>query len=274
MSVTLDSLKNKMIGKTFGKLTILEHIGRSVFRENRWRCICECGTELEGTTNQVNKSYSACTKCKIYFSEKSRKAREAFIGQRFGRLTVIAFDCYTPLKSIKWKCKCDCGNEISTLTYFLKSGTTKSCGCYAREQVTNLNKTHGLHKHPLYGVWWAMKQRCYKNTSQYYEHYGARGITICQEWLSYFMNFYNWAMENGYEKGLTIERVDNNGNYEPNNCKWATRKEQVRNTRRVRINPDDIPAIKADPRTNKVVAADYGVNESTISRIRTGFTWA
>lgn len=94
-----------------------------------------------------------------------------------------------------------------------------------------MKKTHGQTHTPLYNVWYGIKQRCYYKKNISYKNYGARGIKICQEWLDDFMDFYNWAMDNGYQEGLTIDRIDVNGNYEPSNCKWSTKEQQANNKR-------------------------------------------
>jgi len=233
--------------------------------------------EIVRQTAQIRRPDAACTSCKRENSPSALRNTTFLIGQQFGRLTVKAFAGYsedTKLNKPKWLCQCSCGNEVTVQTGNLTGGKTKSCGCFGREMAARANTRHGLYKHPLYPVWWAMKERCYNPDSQSYFLYGQRGITICDEWLEDFSNFYAWAMDNGYGAGLCIERINNDGNYEPDNCRWATRKEQARNTRRTRIKPEDLEKIKKDPRSNHAVAQDYGVNASTISRIRTGSTWS
>lgn len=148
-------------------------------------------------------------------------------GRKFGRLTVLEVAERTGRKTY-WLCKCDCGNLTKVQTAYLNNAHTKSCGCLQKTTVT----THGKKKTKLYGVWASMKERCINIKHPAYENYGGRGITMCDEWREDFQTFYDWAMESGYQEGLTIDRKDNDGNYEPSNCRWVTCKIQGNNTRR------------------------------------------
>lgn len=152
-------------------------------------------------------------------------------GKRFGKIKVLSRKGVEK-GSVIWNCVCDCGKEIEISTSRLNFGNVNSCGCVKRQRAIERNTTHGKSNTRLYEIWVGMKKRCYNPKCKAYERYGGRGITVCQEWLDDFINFYNWALGNGYSDTLSIDRIDVNGNYEPNNCRWASDKEQGRNQRK------------------------------------------
>lgn len=154
--------------------------------------------------------------------------------KKFGRLTVIerAEDYISPKgkKYTQWLCQCDCGKFKVVSTSRLKDGTTQSCGCYSKET----KEKHGLCNSRLYEIYYGIKKRCLNKNSKSYKDYGGRGISICNDWLDQdvgFVNFYNWAISNGYKDNLTLDRINTNGNYEPSNCRWVSKKEQSNNKR-------------------------------------------
>ena len=152
-------------------------------------------------------------------------------GNRYGRLTVIGRDGNG--LPVRWMCKCDCGNTKSILGYHLRKGKIRSCGCYRVEEARANNTTHNLSGTRIFKIWAGMHKRCENPKGRVYKHYGERGIKVCDEWKD-FLPFYEWSMANGYQENLTIDRINVNGNYEPENCRWISAHEQSRNTTRTK----------------------------------------
>jgi len=151
--------------------------------------------------------------------------RPNMLGKRFGRLVVVAVESLDKHYNVKYLCECDCGKICTKLGGNLRRGSSTNCGCVTYEHL----KTHGKTNSREYRSWVEMKRRCYDKNRIEYKNYGARGITVCDEWLSSFSNFFKDMGER--PAGHTLDRIDNSGNYEPQNCKWSSTKDQSNNKR-------------------------------------------
>lgn len=190
-------------------------------------------------------------------------------GKKFGRWTVLQFS-HSKNKIRYWLCECECGTVRPVRQLSLTSGRSKSCGCYHREEAKSIGQRslkHGDVGTKLYGVWNGMKTRCQNPNSKYYSDYGGRGVKVCDEWQNY-IGFKQWAISSGYREKLSIERIDVNGDYCPNNCIWIPLSEQnynKRNTRHINYNGKSY--------TIKEVAEITGLKPRTIAgRYERGWT--
>lgn len=222
-----------IVGKKFGKLTAVKRVegkGHHLY----YLFKCDCGNEKIISKEAVVGGKTKSCGC---LQHRTASNFKDLTGKRFGRLTVIkrAEDYISPSgnHSTQWFCRCDCGNTSTIAASSLIHGITSSCGCKAIETTKELCTTHGMTKTRIYHLYYSMRARCYNPEATSYKKYGEKGITVCSEWLGKdgFVNFYKWAMDNGYEEHLTLDRKDGTKGYSPDNCRWATYKEQANNTK-------------------------------------------
>ena len=213
-------------GQKFNRLTALEYVGNTKDGNAKWLCTCDCGKQVVTTGVSLRNGNTKSCGC----IEKGKGLKD-LIGQKFGRLFVISMsDIRTKgdPKSIHWLCRCDCGNEVTVRGSSLRQGLTKSCGCLHGEKFTN--RKHGQYETPEYKAWEAMIQRCYNPNCRNYKDYGKRGITVCDRWRN---NSELFLLDMGKKPSPqhSIDRINNELGYSPDNCRWATRHDQRVNQR-------------------------------------------
>lgn len=184
-------------------------------------------------------------------------------GETFGKLTVVR-RVENRFGKAHWMCKCECGKPSIVQGSHLRSGHTTSCGC-----ASPFKRTHGGTYERLYSVWCAMKRRCYGIRTINYPNYGGRGIRVCDEWRNDYAAFRKWALKNGYEKGLELDRIDVDGNYEPDNCRWVTRQKQSYNKRSNRV-----IEYKGKSKTMAEWAEEIGISIQTLSSRLNKLGWS
>ena len=208
-------------GQRFGRLSVLKFNQRKI-RSYYWECICDCGNRK--IANAATLKNGKLKSCGCLQKEK----KHDLSNKKFGRLTTI--EKTASGKHTYYLCKCDCGAIKEIRSDGLVSGKVISCGCWKKESFQKNTTTHGMSNinKRLHMCWCQILQRCKNPKNGNYKYYGARGITVCNEWMEYKV-FYEWALQNGYKDTLSIDRIDVNGNYEPSNCRWATDTQQARN---------------------------------------------
>lgn len=234
-----------LTNQRFGKLTVIKKgNGRYTSGGNykiTWICQCDCGNTTEVDGEKLRRGHT--TSCGCFKKDNKGSHFEDLTGQKFNRLTVIRFipESERKIRQYNWLCKCDCGNEVKASAYKLKQGLQQSCGCLKEEYKGFIGTVNRKYKHSnkrLYNVYLAMIDRCYNKSCKRYSSYGARGITVEECWLGEYGYdvFAEWAFKAGYNPKAkfgecTLDRIDVNKNYSPDNCRWITNKQQQNNRR-------------------------------------------
>lgn len=232
-----------LTGQRFGRLTVIERaenrISPSGYKFTMWKCLCDCGNFINVGATDLKSNHTRSCGC-LHKDMLSKTRLEDLTGKKFGLLKVIkrVDDYITPsdYHIVQWLCECDCGNKVTVCSNNLKSGNTKSCGCFQKKIISERNVKHNASNTRLYKTWLCMKDRCNNPNNKKYKDYGGRGINVCSKWKDNFQAFADWAYKNGYIENVkrgkcTLDRINVNGDYCESNCRWTTQKSQCNNKR-------------------------------------------
>ena len=255
----------KWLGQKFGSLTVIEpveHIERTRgYRCWYWKCRCDCGnTVVKIPYSVINGQWPSCGCKRIYKNEKY--SNPDWIGKKFGKLSVLEIvrDRDSSGNSrIMWKMRCDCGNEIIIAPSKVTTSGQKSCICSKSESARKNSTIHGESHTRLFSIWVNMRDRCNNPKNKRYHRYGGRGISVCEEWNSDYKPFADWSRSNGYSDELTIDRIDVNGDYCPDNCRWVDMKTQQRNR-----SDNRLVGINGETKTLAEWCEQYGTSYSMV----------
>lgn len=227
-----------LTGDKYGMLTVIEEADPVYYgkqRVRRWRCVCECGKEtIVAGRNLRNGNTKSCGCSSGDFVSIAK--RKDLSGKRFGRLLVVSRCDEKAAGHALYKCRCNCGREVFVSGSNLVTGASQSCGCLRKELLNDIHVKHGESHTRLYRVWSGMRERCNNPKNISYKFYGARGIRVCDEWNNSYETFRDWAESSGYDwnaprGACTIDRINVNGDYCADNCRWITMYEQNQNRR-------------------------------------------
>lgn len=218
-------------GNKYQHLNIVRFLERKD-RKSLYLCRCDCGKEVILSSQAFKDKKQMSCGCQTW--KNTRKIDMA--GKRFNKLLVLE-EFGKRRKEILWDCLCDCGNHRQATGYDLSSGKTISCLKCSKERVSTSNITHNMTGTKIYHIYWDMRMRCYNDKVESYSYCGAKGTIVCDEWMGKngFVEFLIWSNDNGYVEGLSIDRIDNNKNYSPDNCRWTTMKIQQNNRKNNKI---------------------------------------
>jgi len=217
--------KKWLVGQKFGKLTVVSFTGKKMGTNSIWRCSCECGGTKEVPVGYLTSGDTKSCGCQLHLGTP-----KDITGKKLNKLTAVkctGSKCENG--DYIWLFSCDCGNYLETTIGRFNSEHTKSCGCLLGETLRAKDNAHGMKHTQTYKSWCKMKERCYNEKDILYSSYGGSGISVCDQWKGSFKQFYIDMGES--PKGFTIDRINTKGNYEPNNCRWASSYVQARNQR-------------------------------------------